>query len=363
MSHRSKAAFAAAVAVLAVVPAAASAATKTVGAGPPLTKAPAGTPEYADGTQFFRDTTTIHVGDTVKWKFFGFHSIYFPKKGGKNVPLVVPDPTRKYAGEVDPAGQPFWFNGQTQLIGNPAAAFPAGGKSEDGSKVNGSGVPSSEKFTYKLKFPKAGTYTYFCTIHPGMKAKVKVVSKRSRIPSAAADKKAVAKQLAQTIAEVKRNDKRADAAGNVVELGRDTLRTSLLHFYPAQKTVPAGTTVDFRMTPKTEEIHTVTFGSDAVLAKGGFGEKLSAALLSPLPGTGQNGPPVLGIPAAAAFPSDPGPLSFDGTQHGGFVNVGLVGGDLTKPLPESAQVTFTTPGTYNFVCLVHPEMKGQIVVQ
>ena len=25
-------------------------------------------------------------------------------------------------------------------------------------------------------------------------------------------------------------------------------------------------------------------------------------------------------------------------------------------------ITFNTPGTYNFICLIHPEMKGSIVV-
>jgi plastocyanin len=360
LSHRTKAAFAAAVAVL-VVPASASAATKTISAGPPLTKPPAGFENVnADIPQFFRDTTTIHAGDTVRWKFFGFHTIYFPKAGGKNIPVAVPDPTRKYAGEVDPAGQAFWFNGQTQLIGNAAAVFPLGGKAEDGSKATGSGAPASEKFTYKLKFPKVGTYTYYCTIHPLMKARVKVLPKRSHIPSAADDKKAVAKQLASGLAELKRNLKRTDAAGNVVEMGRDTRKSTLLGFYPDKKTVPVGTTVDFHMSAVTNEIHTVTFGSDAVLAKGGYAEKLNKALLAPLPGTGQNGPPVLGFPGAIVFPSDPGPLTFTGAEHGGFVSTGLLG---DKPLSRSSKITFTAPGTYNFVCLVHPEMKGQIVVQ
>jgi plastocyanin len=361
LSHLTKAAIAATVAVLAI-PAGASAATKTITAGPPLTKAPPGVPQYSDATQFFRSTVTIHAGDTVKWKFAGFHTVYFPKKGGKNAALFVTDPTRTYS-DVDPAGQPFWFNGQKQIIGNPAAVFPAGGKNEDGTKANNSGAPDNDKFTYKLKFPKTGTFTYYCTIHPGMKAKVKVVSKKTDIPSSADDKAAVAAQVAATIKELKRNNARKAPAGNVVDAGRDTLNTSLLHFFPDTKAVPVGSTVEFRMTPKTNEVHTVTFGSAAVLGKGGYNEKLTEALLSPLPGTGQNGPPVLGLPGPVAFPSDPGPLSFDGTQHGGFVNSGLLGGNLTPALPTSTRVTFTTPGTYSYQCLIHPEMRGTITVQ
>ncbi|MDP9346951.1 MAG: hypothetical protein M3P44_14810 [Actinomycetota bacterium] len=348
-----------------LIPASASAATKTVAAGPPLTKPPAGVPEYSDATQFFRKTTTVNVGDTVSWKLFGFHTIYFPKKGGPNAyeggDFLMTDPSRTY-NETDPAGAPFWFNGQAQWISKPAGVFPLGGKTENGSRINASGTPQGppDKFSYKLKFTKAGTYTYFCTIHPHMQARIKVLRPGAPVPSAAADKQAVAKQLAATIADLKSADKRADAAGAVVEAGRDTNRFSLLHFFPASKTVPVGTTVDFRMSSHTEEIHTVTFGSDAVLGKKGYAEKLSSAFFSPLPGTGKNGPPELGTPGALYFPSDQGALSFNGSQHGGFLNAGLLG---EKPLPSHSQVTFTTPGTYKYQCLVHPEMRAQIVVQ
>jgi plastocyanin len=158
-----------------------------------------------------------------------------------------------------------------------------------------------------------------------------------------------------------RNNGRSAAPGNVVEAGRDSRKATLLAFYPAHKIVPVGSTVEVRMSRVTNEVHTVTFGSDAVLVKGGYAEKLSQAFFAPLPGTGQNGPPVLGLPGAALFPSDPGPLVVDGTRHGGFMSAGLLGPD--RPLSPTAKMTFTTPGTYNYVCLVHPEMKGQIVVQ
>jgi plastocyanin len=120
---------AAAIAAL-TIPAGASAATKTVAAGPPLTKTPPGLKNVqADATQFFRQTTTIHAGDTVRWKLFGFHSIYFPAKGAKNAPDVVLDPSRQYAAELDPAGQAFWFGGQTHRIANAVAAFPSAAES------------------------------------------------------------------------------------------------------------------------------------------------------------------------------------------------------------------------------------------
>lgn len=362
LSHRFRVALIGALAVL-VIPASASAATKTVAAGPPLTKPPAGVPRYADVNQFFRKTTTVNVGDTVSWKFFGFHTVYFPKKGGPNLytgsDFLTTDPSRPY-NDTDPAGAPFWFNGQPQWIVKPAVVFPLGGKTYNGSRVTASGAPQSQKFSYKLKFAKAGTYTYFCTIHPHMQARIKVLRRGLPVPSAAGDKLAVAKQVAAAIAEVKSADKRPDAAGAVVEAGRDTNRFSLLNFFPSKKTVAVGTTVDFRMSSHTNEVHTVTFGSDAVLAKKGYAEKLANAAFSPLPGTGKTGPPELGIPGPAYFPSDQGALAFDGSQHGGFLSAGLMG---ENPLPRHAQVTFTKAGTYKYQCLIHPEMRAQIVVQ
>lgn len=342
------------------LPAAAGAATMTTAAGPPLAKPPAGTPPYADVPQFFPARTVVRVGDSVRWKFFGFHSIYFAKGRGGSPPLVTVDPTRTYT-ESDPAGSPFWFNGQPQFVASPAAVLPLGTKTETGRAPNGSGLPRGPKFTYKLKFTKAGTFTYYCTIHPGMKGTVKVLPRRvGRVPSTRTVEQSVKRQLARGIAEVKKHDRRASAAGNVVEAGRDTNATSLLAFFPAEKTVPVGTTVDFRMSAKTNEIHTVTFGSAAVLGKGGYGEQLGSALFSPLPGTGKNGPPVLGIPGALFFPSDPGPLTLDGSGHGGFLNTGLLG---EKPLPRDQKVTFTKPGIYRYICLVHPDMQGQIIVK
>jgi plastocyanin len=38
-------------------------------------------------------------------------------------------------------------------------------------------------------------------------------------------------------------------------------------------------------------------------------------------------------------------------------------GSSATPLPASSQLTFGAAGTYNFYCLIHPFMKGTVVVQ
>jgi plastocyanin len=55
--------------------------------------------------------------------------------------------------------------------------------------------------------------------------------------------------------------------------------------------------------------------------------------------------------------------AYDGTGHGnGFLNTGVLDREAATPSPPSAQVTFSKAGTYDYICLIHPFMKGQIVV-
>jgi plastocyanin len=44
------------------------------------------------------------------------------------------------------------------------------------------------------------------------------------------------------------------------------------------------------------------------------------------------------------------------------VNTGVIDGDSRRRQATSAKVTFTKAGTYNYICLIHPDMKGSIVV-
>ncbi|HET7380438.1 MAG TPA: hypothetical protein VFJ24_10390, partial [Gaiellales bacterium] len=58
-----------------------------------------------------------------------------------------------------------------------------------------------------------------------------------------------------------------------------------------------------------------------------------------------------------------GPTALSPTSHGnGFANTGGLDQDPTTPLPASARIMFTSPGTYHYICLVHPWMQGTIIV-
>jgi len=118
--------------------------------------------------------------------------------------------------------------------------------------------------------------------------------------------------------------------------------------FPTSLTVNAGTTVTFHMSKNTFETHTATFGPKPLLkslAKGFQGAN---------------------FPAQGVYPSDPpGTITESLTSHGdGFANVGALDNSAaTKQIPSSGKIDFTTPGTYHFICLIHSNMHGTIIVK
>ncbi|QEC46289.1 hypothetical protein FSW04_00980 [Baekduia soli] len=347
------------------MPAASQAATKIVTAGPPLAKPPAGVPQDADVDSFFPGSVKIHVGDTVKFERFGFHNIGFPKRGAKPAPLAMLDPTHPAAGVVDSLGAPFWFNGlPTPIIPSIVSIGTKSGKPYTGAAAIGSGLPTGpgKPKPWLVKFPKAGTYTFYCSVHFGMKGTVTVVGKRKPVPSAKSDAARVKKQLAAAIAGVKKLDKAAGPASpNTVTTGPDTTKGPvLLRFTPGNLTTTVGTPVTFEMTPGTPEDHTFTFAKDTkALAK-----DADATFVAPLPG-GPPGPPTLAISPKYAYPSEAGgTVTYDGNNHGdGFLNSGVLDGISSTPFPDKFTVTFTAPGTYSYICSIHTFMHGTVTVQ
>jgi plastocyanin len=361
--HRSsKIAFAVALCSLAV-PSIASAATKSVSAGPPLKKAPKGVPKDADINQFFPSSVKVHAGDSVKWRIAGFHVIVFPKKGDPEPPLAIPDPSKPATGFNDAAGQPFWFNGQGTPLVPPLVGLGTGsGKSYTGSAGVGSGFPSGENpKPFTVKFPKAGKYTYFCSIHPGMKGTVDVLAKSKSVPSAKSDAARARDQLNKGLSTLKKLDKQKVTAANTIVAGPDKGGAVLYRYTPSALTTKVNTPVTLEMTSGTSEDHTFTFAKDVKAA----GKQSEAELVAPLPGTGTSGPPTLAFGPKWVYPSEkPGSDAvYDGANHGdGFLNSGVLDGSSKTLFPQKFTVSFSKPGTYSFFCAIHPFMTGKVTV-
>jgi plastocyanin len=338
---------AAAVAAL-LAPAAAQAATKTVYAGTPPKGALAGVPPTTVDNAFYPATVKVHVGDSVSYKFLGFHNVFFPPKGKAAPGFAVLDPATPVSGVKDAAGADMWFNGLPSAFFNPLVAAPTGSKVINGKGNHGSGLPSGPKFKYKVRFSKTGSFTYYCSIHPGMKGTVQVVAKSAKAPSKADDAKRVKKQASAAAKLAKQLLKEPPPAGNVVNVGNDKKGINSLAFFPATKTIKAGESVTFQMPGSSTESHNVAVGPEDYVLSHEIG--------------GENGP----LNPFVVYPSDPGALPpLTPTTHGnGFLATGILDTQKGSPFPNKASITFTTPGTYVYYCNIHqPDMKGTIVVQ
>ena len=285
---------------------------------------------------FFPRTLEVAVGDTVTWKFQGFHNVAF--LGGEKPPALE------------------MREGDKSYI-NPQVAFPVAGKTYDGTGYHNSGAPPEDPkamagFGYALTFTKAGSYDYTCIIHgPAMSGRVVVKDGAMGSPAAAA-RQGRSQQAAAIRAGQKAwatwKTEREGATVVVPMIGDAGAGFSIFRFSRRPLVVPAGTTVKWVMRDPFE-IHTVTF----------FGSGKPPAFILPEPQP--QGPPKLLMNPQVAAPT---PLrTFDGT---GYVNSGILfpPGVPGNP-PTSYSLAFTKPGKYVYVCVVHQAegMFGTIVVK
>jgi plastocyanin len=334
---------------LAVLPAAAAARSQVVYAGgQPGFQAKLGKQfKYGEALAFFPSTVTVHVGDTVVWQgmSINFHTIDLPARRAKPLPLIAPT-GQTVTGINDFAGSPFWFNGKVpQLSFNPALDAPSGGHTYTGTSRVDSGLAFGPPAPFKVKFTKPGHYAYFCDVHPGMHGLVTVVPKGKPIPSAAQNAATVAKEQAADVVTAKRLAK-TKVRGDRVSLGVVGGVVEVLRMFQGVVHVPVGTTVTFAMPAGSGETHTATFGPQPYLNTLATGFDM----------------PVIDSRSIYAS-SPPGPISLNATSHGnGFANTGALQSFAGAALPAVGKITFTQKGTYNFQCLIHPFMRGSIVV-
>jgi plastocyanin len=323
-----------------------------VSAGPPK---PTGI-THLDFNGFFPTSTKIHVGDSVSWSINGFHTVSFLAPGQAPPAPFIPSSGAPLSGQLDAANAPFWFNGQPAQTINPVTAFPSGGKRYNGKGFLSSGTPEpgGPPKPFVVKFTKAGTFTFNCLVHPGMKGTVTVVAKRRHVPSVKQDRRAANAQEALAIHAARKLAKVSLPAATVLAGNDGSGPVAWLRFFPENLTIKAGTTVDFKLSSQ-REIHTITFGPAA------YTTAIENSFTVPKPNPG--GPPTLFVNPLASYPSDPPPLPpYTGANHGnGFEGSGILAGG-GGPLPSSAKITFTKPGVYSFECVVHENMDGTITV-
>lgn len=277
----------------------------------------AGTPDASVATlKYYPNSITIDAGDTISWSSVAdAHTVTFLSGAPR------PDP-------LDPANE-----------------NPIGGSSYDGTGVVSSGIvlpiPGRQ---YALTFTNPGTYTYVCTIHPGMGGQVVVQNSGAAYPQTQAQiDAAVAPQEQQDVAGIlsavqafQPTSVRAANGSTTYNLsmGLGNGSASSLRFLPSDFSVNAGDTVVWTNTD-TVEPHTVTF----------------------VP-AGQQAPVFPEDPASAA---PAGGSTYDGTA---LTSSGIA---LPAGVPGSQpySLSFPRPGTYTYICVIHAElgMVGTITVR
>jgi plastocyanin len=342
------------------VPGLAQAKTKSVSLGPP----PAAAKKIQkngpiDVNDFFPHGVTIRAGDKLKFAANGFHNVDIPAKGDDVTPLLAPNGTA-VAGVNDAAGSPFWFNGLPNVAFNPVLLKSNFGKKLTFNAKKGlqSGLPLGPPKPLTVTFKKKGKYTYYCDVHNGMKGVVTVKAKKAKVPSAKADKKALAKQVARSVKTAKTLAS-AKQPANTVDIGvAGKHGEELFAFAPAALTVPVGTTVNFRMSAGSVEVHTATTGP-------GDPGKEESSYLRDIAKTFEGAPVI--DPRGVYSSEAPGTAAATLTPalHGnGFWNSGVLDASSATPqLAGSNSVKFGAPGKYDFYCVIHPFMKGTVTVQ
>jgi plastocyanin len=330
--------------------------TKNVDMGlPPAAQAEFNNKYGADVNDFFPHKVTIHVGDKVRYRPTGFHTLDLPpKSGAKVLPLFTPTGTK--ATNTDANGAAFWFTGKVDNLGfNPALLNGLFGKHVTyRNKRIESGLPlapSPKPFT--VRFKKKGTFKYYCDVHPGMRGTVVVKGKKAKIPTAKQDRKRLKQQLRRDRKRAKGLATSPAPAGNTVYVGGSTAGgVEYFGMLPGKKTVKVGTTVRFRMSPKSFDVHTATFGPGPA--------EDPASYLGVLAKSFEGAPDARGV-----YPSEaPGTVAnLSPALHGnGFWNAGVMDNAPASQPAAFNDVKFTAPGTYDYYCLIHPFMHGQVEV-
>ncbi len=192
------------------------------------------------------------------------------------------------------------------------------------------GGPTSQ---LDVKFTTTGSFDYFCVVHPTMVGTINVVETGGET-QAEIDARGDA-EYAESLEALQELDEELDTApqtvtpkdggGNTYEIvvGGDTFDGAINKFYPDSQTITTADTIEWTAIEFTP--HTVTFGQ--LIPQGDPTE------IEPI------------VP-------DDGVWDGEGLVHSGTLGTGWDGG-------TSFSLSFSTPGTYEYYCLLHAEM-GQL---
>ncbi len=314
----------------------------------------------------------VAQGTTVTWAVESdeLHTVTFP--GNEPIPNVfIPQPE-------DPS-RPGMLNPQLLLASLPTGAW-------DGSSFISAELPT-DLTELSITFSRIGKYNYLCLYHVGMVGSVEVVppgtpgiTTQAAIDAQASALDAIRQGQADLIYATRNRPTRIEGPRGAdlwfVRAGTDWRGENLdiQAFLPSALTVGQGDTVAWYVDHL--QPHTVTFRANGANGPPAnlFQLQLPDGTILTPPAPGSEPPPEL--LAALEDPNSAPRLVFgngalrtnnpiyDGQ---GMYSSGLIGEHprITVPMEKVWALTFNTPGTFQYVCLLHEEqgMKGTITVQ
>jgi plastocyanin len=331
-------------------------------------------------THYFPESNVnVPQGGTVlfEWNqaaFAGFHSVTFVPAGQTQAQVRANYPT--IASDSD--------NGESESMLAPASILPsnpaclAGPTAPpcvfDGQHVVNSGIiPTQSGAVFPVQIASSvapGTYTYFCSFHPGMSGTLNVVAAGQPATPAAT----VAAQAGAELNQLNAAAAPAEAAANVptstanpdgtrtwtVHVGLTVDDVDLLEYLPANVPIRKGDSVKFDGAGTSQEVHTATsFGGSSLPAGPGPGQCESAAGPD-TPAAPGNGPPELSCTDPSGFEQPVGlhTLGVPSVITSGSTPVAAVvsGRSDAQAAGSEASHTYKVPnnGTYVFFCAFHP---------
>ncbi len=353
---------------------------------------------------FFPHAITVHAGDTVVFHYVGVgepHTVTLgtlantavkdyneltPKQQQSNGP--PPEPF-KSADAALPSLFPQGPGDAVQSVANPCfqqsgtpgtATCPNSQHEQpafDGTQsyYNSGWLKNNEKFTVHLSAGTSpGTYRFMCLLHrEDMAGKITVVSPSKTVESPAAQFALGEKQLAA--AEVPLEGPAAllkkglppvphvtlPGAPNAVLVGSGANGTSgaIDQFGPQVVHIPVGGSVTWWLVGD----HSITFNSNKTnddiqsIAPDGTAH-INGPAIAPAGGPGEP-PPAKNEPTSGLHFTVVASQTWNGQ---GFHNSGVFLNSFGPPVIEGYKLKFTHAGTYKYICTVHDNMKGTVVV-
>jgi plastocyanin len=296
---------------------------------------------------FLPNELWIHAGDTVQYTY--------PTHERHTLTFLKPGQTR-------PPGFGPIFG---VIVGCPGVT--PDGSSYDGSTCVTSDVrmlaedsaPGDEPPTYSVTFPSTGNFKFVCLIHADMTGVVHVVGPSAPLPYAQPfydrEMRRDGERLLADAGSLghARSGRGVEGAGNVVAAGIGQVETSgagsqtasLMRFLHRTIVVHVGDTVVWTSLDPSIN-HTVTFGAEPA---------------DPRPASANVSPTSDGAREATI-------VSTSDNVNSGFLSPAPQDrANLAQANPGVTRfrVTFTVPGTFNYICAVHDQlgMAGTVVVQ